>query len=189
VTRIISGFAGSLRLDVPKTGTRPTSDRVREAIFSTLDAWGSVRGARVLDLYAGSGALGLEAVSRGAVSLVLVDKDAGAARVASSNAQKVTRASGSPSSDQLVVVKKPATSFLNDSQAQFDLIFLDPPYDVIESDLAANLNGVAKLASADAVVVVERSSRSPEPSWPAGLSQIRMKRYGETTVWFAQHAS
>ena len=87
VSRIISGFADNLTLAVPKTGTRPTSDRVREAVFSALDARDAVRGSRVLDLYAGSGALGLEAASRGATSVVLVESDRRAAEVIAGNAR------------------------------------------------------------------------------------------------------
>src|SRR5690348_12518329 len=92
MTRIVSGFAGSLALQVPKSGTRPTSDRVREAAFSALDARGAVHGARVLDLYAGSGALGLEAASRGAAVVTLVERNPAAAQVCRRNATAVTRA-------------------------------------------------------------------------------------------------
>ena len=92
MTRIIAGTAGSLRLEVPKAGTRPTSDRVREAIFSSLESWNIIRGSRILDLYAGSGALGLEAISRGAASAVLVEKHPQSALVASRNAKTVQQA-------------------------------------------------------------------------------------------------
>src|SRR3954453_5139092 len=95
MTRIVAGFAGSLTLQVPKSGTRPTSDRVREAIFSALDARDAIHGARVLDLYAGSGALGLEAVSRGAVSAVLVEKNAAAVQVCRRNAAALAGAARS----------------------------------------------------------------------------------------------
>ena len=106
MTRIVSGFAGSLTLRVPKNGTRPTSDRVREAIFSALDARDAITGLRVLDLYAGSGALGLESLSRGASVVTLVEKHAAAAGVIRKNTAtvlgalpKASRGSGAPRAD------------------------------------------------------------------------------------------
>ena len=137
MTRIIAGVAGGRTLRTPPgSGTRPTSDRVREALFSALDARDAVRGARVLDLYAGSGALGLEAASRGAASVVLVD----------------------------------------------------PPYDVGEDALAAVLDRLAAgWLTPGGLVVVERSTRSPEPRWPDGVERTgRPRKYGETTVWLAE---
>lgn len=191
MTRIIAGRAGSLRLEVPKAGTRPTSDRVREAIFSALDSWGLIEGCRVLDLYAGSGALGLEAISRGAAAAVLVEKHPQAAQVAQRNARTVLAAvgsaSGSPHAD---VVRQGVQTYLDaaDPQAAFDVALLDPPYDLDEAELTANLAALVPLLAADAVVLVERSSRSPEPGWPAGLARIRERRYGETVLWWAEVA-
>jgi len=198
VTRIIAGAAGSLRLEVPKAGTRPTSDRVREAIFSTLTSWGALDGARVLDLYAGSGALALEAVSRGARAATLVERHAQAAQIAGRNARTVQAAfrEGSPS---IRIVKSAVQSYLTagasaegaaDDAAEgtpaFDVVFIDPPYELGEAELAENLSALVPILSPDAVVLVERSSRSPEPAWPAGLSLIRDKRYGETALWWAE---
>lgn len=190
MTRIIAGAAGSLRLDVPKSGTRPTSDRVREAIFSTLESWGLVDGARVLDLYAGSGALGLEAASRGALAVTLVEKHQQAAQVANRNTGTVLGAfGGSGSAPRIEVVRQSVQGFLDGAgAARWDVALLDPPYDLSEAELAANLTALVPLLAEDAAVLVERSSRSPEPSWPTGLAPVREKRYGETALWWAEPA-
>ncbi len=184
MTRIIAGTAGGRTLRTPPgSGTRPTSDRVREALFSALDARDAVRGARVLDLYAGSGALGLEALSRGARSAVLVESDRRAAATVDAN----IRALGFQEARVLAttVTAALAPDAVEDTAA--DLVLVDPPYDVGEDALAAVLGRlVAGWAAAGAMVVVERSSRSPEPAWPVGLERVgKPRRYGETTVWLA----
>lgn len=192
VTRIIAGFAGSLTLRVPRTGTRPTSDRVREAVFSALEARDALDGATVVDLYAGSGALGLEAASRGASSVVLVERDPKAARTAGENARAIlsSAASNRVTRPRIEVAIASVRSFLDGSPAlNVDTVFLDPPYDLPEDDLASDLAGVLPLLRDDAVVVVERSSRSPEPRWPAGLERDKRKDYGETTIWWASPAA
>ncbi|MBG6057745.1 16S rRNA (guanine966-N2)-methyltransferase [Cryobacterium sp. MP_M5] len=185
MTRIVAGFAGSLPLAVPKTGTRPTSDRVREAIFSALDARDVVRGARVLDLYAGSGALGLEAASRGARIVTLVENSFGAAQLCRKNTDAVLRAAPKKNAPKIKVTSQAVQSFLAATGEGFDLVFLDPPYDLPEIELGHNLAALAPLLDADALVVVERSSRSPEPAWGPGLESERRKDYGDTTVWYA----
>lgn len=189
VTRIISGAAGSLRLEVPKAGTRPTSDRVREAIFSTLDSWDLVRDSRVLDLYAGSGALGLEAASRGASSVVLVEKHPQAAQVAQRNGRTVAAAFRGDA-PEIEVARQSVRTYLEnaDPRRPFDVILIDPPYDLGEGELAACLTALTRLLADGAVVMVERSSRSPEPDWPEGLERVRQKRYGETVLWWAEIA-
>ena len=188
MTRIIAGFAGSLRLAVPPTGTRPTSDRVREAIFSALDARGVLPGARVLDLYAGSGALGLEAASRGAAHVTLVDRATGAHRVTNDNAARVRRAAPRGAAPDLVVSSQPVQSFLGGAsrapEAAWDVVFLDPPYDLGGLELVHNLEALAPLLAEDAVVVVERSARDAAPEWPDGLELDRRKDYGETAVYY-----
>lgn len=188
VTRIISGFAGSLTLKVPRAGTRPTSDRVREAVFSALEARDALDGATVLDLYAGSGALGLEAASRGASYVVLVERDASSARVIDGNARALTAAATANrlSKPRIEVVTSSVRSFLDRSAGLLvDTVLIDPPYDLSEDDLAADLGAVLPLLREDAVVVVERSTRSPEPAWPVGLERERRKDYGDTAVWYA----
>lgn len=191
MTRIIAGAAGSLGLEVPKAGTRPTSDRVREAIFSALEAWNLVDGARYLDLYAGSGALALEAVSRGADEAVLVEKHPQAAQVAGRNAQKVLGAFRGGEPPRVEVARQSVQGYLDSAGAgtRFDVIVLDPPYDLGEDELAVNLASLVPLLEADGVVLVERSSRSPEPTWPAGLALLREKHYGETALWWAESAA
>ncbi len=163
---------------------------MREAIFSALEAWNLLRGSRVLDLYAGSGALGLEAASRGGAEVVLVEKHPQAAQIATRNAKVVAQAFRAADAPAIEVVKSSVQTYLDGLRAQqsFDVIMLDPPYDVSETDLARNLTGVAPLLAADGVVLVERSSRSPEPTWPEGLTLLREKRYGETVLWWAERA-
>jgi 16S rRNA (guanine966-N2)-methyltransferase len=184
VTRIISGFAGSLRLAVPPVGTRPTSDRVREAIFSALDARGVLPGARVLDLYAGSGALGLEAASRGAAHVTLVDKAAAAHRVTAGNAARVRDAAPRGEAPEIVVSSQPVQSFLGGATVTWDVVFLDPPYDLGGLELTHNLQALVPRLAPDAVVVVERSARDGAPEWPDGLEQDRRRDYGETAVFY-----
>ncbi|GAA1753536.1 16S rRNA (guanine(966)-N(2))-methyltransferase RsmD [Agromyces humatus] len=184
MTRIIAGFAGSLSLQVPRSGTRPTSDRVREAIFSALEARDAIDGAAVLDLYAGSGALGLEAVSRGAAEAVLVERAKAAADICRRNADAVKRRAHG-SAPRVSVVQRAVAAYLEGTRGPFDLVFIDPPYDLPESALAHDLALLAPLLADEAVVVVERSSRSAEPEWPAGISPDRRRDYGETALWWA----
>ncbi len=194
MTRIIAGFAGSLTLKVPSAGTRPTSDRVREAIFSALEARDAIDGMRVLDLYAGSGALALEAISRGAASAVLVEKSYAAVQVCKANAALVqgrtgrgsagTGSTGTGSRPSIQVIGKPATSYLSSALDTFDLVFIDPPYEVGGLELDHVLEGLVPRLAADAVVALERSSRTPAPAWPAGLGLDKVSRYGETAVYW-----
>ncbi|MFC8681463.1 16S rRNA (guanine(966)-N(2))-methyltransferase RsmD [Microbacterium ureisolvens] len=183
MTRIIAGRAGSLSLDVPDAGTRPTSDRVRESLFGALESADALRGAAVLDLYAGSGALALEAVSRGAASADLVEKSAKAAAVAQRNAGRVAKAVGRDAA--IRVHRSSADAFLRAARGPFDLVFLDPPYDVGETELASTLALLEPLLSTGADVVIERAARSPEPALPDGMIATRSKRYGDTALWWA----
>lgn len=215
MTRIISGIARSRTLEVPKAGTRPTSDRVRESLFSSLEhVLGAWFGVRVLDLYAGSGALVLEALSRGAASGEAVDQSAAACEVIRRNARTtglpvmVTRASvdtwlanrrsGDPAiANQAPLSELPSSqspaSHLAEGRSranqplddrQFDLVFIDPPYDLSAPDID---RVVAALASggvlADgAVVCVERDNNSPEVLFPSGFDVVVRRRYGGTAV-------
>lgn len=182
MTRIISGRAGGQRLQTPPgSGTRPTSDRVREALFSRLEHLDVLEGAAVLDLYAGSGALGLEAGSRGAASVVLVESDRTAAAVARRNAEQT----GIPG----VLVRNATVerALATAPAAPVDVVFIDPPYDIGEDVLERVLTDLVeqRWLSGHALVVIERSSRSPEPRWPDGLEPEGERRYGETRIWFA----
>ncbi len=183
MTRIVAGTVGGRTLAVPPQGTRPTSERVREAIFSRLEHLDVLDGARVADLYAGSGALGLEAASRGAAEVVLVDSSRKAADVARRNV-------GTLGLGGVVrVVAETAERFAARAGGEpFDLVFLDPPYDLTDSQLATVLGSLAApgVLADGAVVVVERSTRSPEPAWPAGLVAFARKDYGETAVHYAE---
>lgn len=182
MTRIIGGFAGSLRLRVPPFGTRPTSDRVREAIFSALDARDALHGSRVLDLYAGSGALGLEAASRGAASVTLVDKANAATKVGRDNAALIRRAAPKGVDLEITVTGSPVQSFLGGSLSQWDVVFVDPPYDLGAAELQHNLEALVPRLAPDAIVVLERSARERTPELPAGLELERRKDYGDTAV-------
>ncbi|MEV0028114.1 16S rRNA (guanine(966)-N(2))-methyltransferase RsmD [Nocardia sp. NPDC050793] len=183
MTRIVAGAAGGRRLRVPPAGTRPTSDRVREALFSALDARMDLDGARVLDLYAGSGALGLEALSRGASYALLVESDRKAAAVVRGNIADL----GLPGAELRV---GPVAAVLAQGGAgRFDLVLSDPPYDVDTAAVTADLVALADGAwlHPDALIVVERSSRSPEIDWPAAFVAAKPRRYGETRLELADY--
>lgn len=184
MTRIIAGAAGGTSLlSVPGTGTRPTTDRVKEALFSRLDAYGVLEGARVLDLYAGSGSLGIESASRGATSVELVEMADKAIEVCRKNAQIVNKVLGR---NAVTVSRGKVETYLAKPSGPWDVAFLDPPYPLSDDGLAAILAALADRLAEGAVVVVERSRRSAEPLWPAGLEQFAEKKYGETRLWYAE---
>lgn len=188
MTRIIAGIAGGRRLQTPTgNATRPTSDRVREALFSSIEAWaGSLQGLRFLDLYAGSGAIGLEAWSRGAADVTFVESDRRTADLVRANVRSV----GCDVAQ--VVARSVAATLSTSAAATFDVVFSDPPYPLDDASVADDLALlVAQGWLADgALVIVERSRRSPEPGWPAGLEPLpgkrRLKKYGETHLWLAE---
>lgn len=172
--RIIAGTLGGRRISPPPSSqTRPTSDRIREAIFARLDSWDVLVGAKVLDLYAGTGALGFEALSRGAVDLVSVEAHAGTAKVIDANARELNVASATT-----VSVKKLSARNLPGVVAR-TLIFADPPYDVTTEELATILEGLAadRAFADEATVVVERSSRTA----PLALSDAFVDEGAKTT--------
>lgn len=181
MTRIISGAAGGRSLTVPATGTRPTADRVREAVFSRFEALTTVAGSRVLDLYAGCGAVGLEAASRGAVSVDLVDNSDKAVRVMTKNTALVAPAVPACG---IRVHRSSAAGYVGASTNTWDLVFLDPPYDLGNNAVVAVLVLLLPRLSPDAVVAVERASRDPEPIWPAGYGVLAPKDYGETRIYW-----
>lgn len=190
MTRIIAGAAGGTRLEVPGQGTRPTSDRVRESLFGALESMDAIADARVLDLYAGSGALGLESLSRGARGAVLVERGRPAAAVIRRNiaaAAKALASSGVPVSAH--VQESSVHGYLTRTAESFDLVFTDPPYDLSDAEMTADLVALAPLLSAHAVVVIERAKRATPPDLAAaGLTLIREKAYGDTALWWAQPA-
>lgn len=177
MTRIVAGELGGRSLAVPPQGTRPTSERVREALFSRLAHLDALDGARVLDGYAGSGALGLEAVSRGAAHVVLVEWG----RVAANVCRRNVAALGLRGRAE-VVRERVERYVARPAAAPWDLVLLDPPYDVPDATLAEVLGALAPALAPEAVVVVERSARSGEPPWPAGVSGFDTRVYGDTAV-------
>lgn len=187
MTRIVAGTAGGRRLQTPSgVDTRPTTERVREALFSTLEsALGSLEGRRVLDLFAGSGAVGLEALSRGADHATLVERQRRAAALIRRNAETL----GLPGSR---VVAEPVRVFLRGApEAPYDVVFVDPPYATSGHELSTLLADLVRggwLAD-EAYVVVERSRRDPPPEWPDGIEPLRERRYGETLLWYGHRAS
>jgi 16S rRNA (guanine966-N2)-methyltransferase len=181
VTRIVAGVAGGRVLAVPPRGTRPTSDRVREALFSRLVHLDAVDGAHVVDLFAGSGALGLEAASRGAGDVVLVESSAAAVAVCRRNVETVGLPGIRVAADRVLPwLRRGAPA------EPVDLALIDPPYDLPQDALGEVLAALSAHLAPDAVVVVERSSRTPEPIWPAHWHRFDERRYGETVVWFAE---
>ena len=187
MTRIIGGTAGGRRIRTP-TGdaTRPTSDRVREALFSSLEATlGSLTGLRFLDLYAGSGAIGLEARSRGAGVVTCVEQDRRTAALIRDNVATL----GFTGVD--VVAASVARTLAQPPRAPYDVVFADPPYPLPAADVDADLRALCDhgwLADG-AVVVVERGRRGDPPAWPDGVSGDREKKYGETVLWYGLAAA
>lgn len=189
MTRVIAGLAGGRRLAVPPGGgTRPTSDRAREALFSTWESLlgGPLDGERVLDLYAGSGAVGLEALSRGASHALLVEADARAVRTVRANVSALALPGAevrAGKAEQIAQSPAPATPY--------DIVFLDPPYAVADDDLREILLTLRTggWLAADALVTVERSTRGGEFVWPEGFEALRARRYGEGTLWYGRAAS
>ena len=188
MTRIIAGTAGGRRLAVPSgQGTRPTSDRAREGLFGTVTAiCGTLHGARVLDLYAGSGAVGLEALSRGAADVLLIEADRRAIGVIRDNVAAV----GLPGVRvlagrvELVLARGPG------GEPPRDVVFADPPYAMPDAEVSAVLTALlgAGWLAPGAVVAVERATRSGPQQWPAGYAADRARKYGEATLWYGRAA-
>ena len=183
VARVIAGEAGGRRLAVPGgRDTRPTSDRAREGLFATISSMaGSLAGARVLDLYAGSGAVGLEALSRGAEHVLLVEHGARASRVIRENIEAIGLPGAVLAADKVerVLARGPEGD-------PYDVVFADPPYalaDAAVSRVLSTLAGQGWLAPG-ALVIVERATRSGPLSWPDGFVPDRARRYGEATFWY-----
>jgi len=185
MTRIIAGAHGGRRLSAPAGAlTRPTSDRVREAFFSSLDSMIDLSGARFADLYAGSGAVGLEALSRGASHALLVESDARAARTIRDNivALRVGNAA------RLVTGKVSQVLAGPPDGGPYDVIFADPPYAVTAAEITEVQNLLVENGwlAPDAVVALERSTRGGTMTWVDGVTAERSRRYGETTLWYGR---
>jgi 16S rRNA (guanine966-N2)-methyltransferase len=183
MTRIVAGVAGGRRIVVPRgRGTRPTAERTREGLFSTLESLHrTMSGLAFLDLYAGSGAVGLEAASRGATTTVLVDCDPTALAALRSNVEALGVAGVDVVADR--VDRLLATA----ARQAFHVVFVDPPYrdqvDPVLQQLVSN-----GWVDSEGTVVVERATRSASPQWPAGWAEDRVRRYGDSTLWYGRRS-
>ncbi len=186
MTRIIGGSAGGRRITAPRgAATRPTSDRVREALFSAIESWcGSLSGLRFLDLYAGSGAIGLEAWSRGAGVVSLVEQDRRTATMILTNAKSL----GFHKAD--VVAASVAGTLGRHPAAPYDVVYLDPPYPLADEAVVADLEALGRHGwlVPGALVVIERSVRSAAVAWPDGFTGLRDRHYGDSTLWYGHAA-
>ncbi|MQA14116.1 MAG: 16S rRNA (guanine(966)-N(2))-methyltransferase RsmD [Pseudonocardiaceae bacterium] len=187
MTRIVAGVAGGRRLQVPPGGTRPTSERVREAVFSTLQSRVDLDGARVLDLYAGSGALGLEALSRGAAHVRFVESDRRAATILRRNVDALGLPGGEVTVGAVETVLRSGPR--SDPGQAYDVVLADPPYALAGGALAAALGGLDRYGwlRPGAVLVVERSARDPAPTWPGGVVPVTERRYGDSQVYYGHN--
>jgi 16S rRNA (guanine966-N2)-methyltransferase len=201
VARVIAGEAGGRRLAVPDgRDTRPTSDRAREGLFATISSIaGPLAGARVLDLYAGSGAVGLEALSRGAEHVLLVEHGARAARVIRQNIEVIGLPGAAVIADRVERVlargpapaggqvgTAPAGGQDGTAQGRYDVVFADPPYALADAEVSRILILLAEQGwlAPGALVIVERATRSGPVTWPDGFVPDRARRYGEATFWY-----
>ncbi|MFI0353974.1 16S rRNA (guanine(966)-N(2))-methyltransferase RsmD [Actinomadura sp. 9N407] len=184
MSRVIAGIAGGRRLAVPPgRDTRPTSDRAREGLFSTVQALlGPLDGLRVADLYAGSGAVGLEALSRGAAHALLVESHPRALKIVRQNAATLGLPGAVPRGDKVERLVR------QDPGEPYDLVFADPPYALDDAAVTGVLESLRDhgWTAPDALVVVERASRGPALRWPEGYEAERDRRYGEAVFWYGR---
>jgi 16S rRNA (guanine966-N2)-methyltransferase len=188
--RIIAGLAKGRNLISPSGATRPTSDRAREALFSTLESeFGSINDLTVLDLYCGSGAVGAEALSRGAAVVYAVDNDEKATSVTRQNFALLENISGIGTTS---VITSSVGKFLDKtSELKFDVVFLDPPYDLPNNEIEKTLSSLVKngFLKSSAVIVIERDSKSKRLNWPLGLKELKERKYGAATIFYAEPAN
>lgn len=183
MTRIIAGQAKGLRLHVPTRGTRPTTDRVREAIFSSVEGWLERNqltwpDVDVVDLFAGSGALGFEAWSRGARHVTLVDSASAACRTMEGNQKHL-------GADSVVIVCQSVDRWMSSGQPLGAVCFLDPPYDLANDTVQALTTRLGERMSAgeQALIVAERDARAPNP-FGTTFADVRDREYGDTRIWY-----
>lgn len=184
MTRIIGGVARGRGITTPRgNATRPTADRVREALFSSVESTlGTLHGVAFLDLYAGSGAVGIEAASRGASHVTCIERDRGVSALIAANAHALGF------DNVTVVTGSVATVATSHGRGSFGAAFLDPPYDAENDDIAETLALFGRFGwlADGALVVVERSRRTPPWRWTRGFSAERDRRYGETILWYGR---
>jgi 16S rRNA (guanine966-N2)-methyltransferase len=179
--RIVGGEARGRPLRaVPGRSTRPTSDRVRQSLFDTLGQ--RCDGLRVLDLFAGTGALGLEALSRGASVLTLVDEDKNACAVALRNAGSLGYG------DRCRIVREDVFRALPRLAGPYDLVFSDPPYAARATQRILDLLAGTSILAEGGRAVLEKDRREPLPEVPAGLRLVEERRYGDTVLLFVERA-
>lgn len=186
--RIIAGIAKGKNLFSPPDKTRPTSDRAREGLFSSLESeFGSISDLTFLDLYSGSGAVGVEALSRGAALVVSVEAHAPTADIARKNFQLVKGASG-----RFEVITEDVEKFIAITlHKDFDIIFIDSPYEVSNQVIEKILNQIIqnKLLKTHGVIAVERESRSKEFNWPSPLSSVKVRSYGQGSIYYGGYSA
>ena len=186
--RIIGGSAKGKSLFSPSDKTRPTSDRAREGLFSSLESeFGSMHDLNFLDLFSGSGAVGVEALSRGAALVTSVEQHAPTSQIAMQNFQLVSGASG-----EFEVIPQDVSKYLSSpANHQFDIIFLDPPYDLANSEIEKILSMISKynFLKNNGVIAVERESRSKEFNWPAPLVGTKVRGYGQGSIYYGGNSA
>ena len=185
--RIIAGLAKGRNLISPVGATRPTSDRAREALYSTLESeFGSINDLSLLDLYCGSGAVGSEALSRGAAIVLGVDNDEKATSVARQNFQLLEKISGIGTYS---VITMSVGKFLDKpADIPFDVVFLDPPYELPNNEIEKNLTALVNSGylKPSSVVAIERDSKARPLTWPEGLTEVKVRKYGAATIYYAE---
>lgn len=185
MSKIIAGQAGGLPLKpVPGSGTRPTTERAKEAIFAWLDSRDWLDNNAVLDLYTGTGGLAIEAASRGAASVTGVEQARTPAQVAEHNAQIVNTALDR---NVVTIAQLPVHRFLQATEpGTWDLVLADPPYDIDEDELSSMIVQAFEALMDDGLFVLERAYKAAEPAWPEDVYVVDARRYGEAMVYFVR---
>ena len=186
--RIIGGSAKGKNLYSPSERTRPTSDRAREGLFSSLESeFGSISDLKFLDLFSGSGAVGVEALSRGAAFVQSVEQDRSTAQIAEKNFQLVNGVSGTFRVD----AERAGKYLSNPAEMQFDIIFLDPPYELPNKEIEKLLRAILKnnYLKSDGIIAVERESKSKEFIWPSPLVGTKVRGYGQGSIYYGTNSA
>jgi 16S rRNA (guanine966-N2)-methyltransferase len=185
--RVIAGMAKGRNLISPIGATRPTSDRAREALFSSLESeFGSLNNLSLLDLYCGSGAVGVEALSRGAAIVTAIDNDEKATNIARQNFELLEKLTGVGTYSVITIS---AGKFLDKaSDIPYDIVFLDPPYELPNNEIEKNISALLSnnYLKPSSVVAIERDSKSRPLAWPTGLTEVKIRKYGAATIYYAE---